>query len=231
MKELPAQRILFRAVLALVLTCLSDNQTALAQVDDSDAKQTNALLRRAYFQMLRGEFQQAVANHKLAVIADRDSVDARRHLGYSLLKLGNYKEALEQLHFLVAMAEPTTFDMCLYGEACLQSGQFSLAESWFGEALKCNSELVNARIGLAKAVAASKNKGATVDGEKKTIVDEVRLDSASEQAVSTVSASAASTGPQSQPLLSISVIPVKSKQLGNNQTHNAWDCYRGLQSK
>ncbi|MFA7336465.1 MAG: tetratricopeptide repeat protein [Candidatus Obscuribacterales bacterium] len=231
MKELPPQRIIVRAVLVACLTLLSTDKAALAEVDDSDSRQTNALLRTAYFQMLRGEFHLAAANHKLAVIADRDSVTARRHLGYSLLKLGNYKGALEQLHFLVVMTAPTAFDMCLYGEACLQTGQYSLAESWFGEALKSDSELINARIGLAKAIAAGKNKGTTLNVDQKPLIDEGHQDFASEQTVIQTVVSPPSIGAQSQPAISISAVSVKSKPLGNNQSHNAWDSFRGLQSK
>lgn len=231
MKELPTQRVISKAVLAALLILFSTNKVAFAEVDDSGNSQTNALLRTAYFQMLRGEFQLAAANHKLAVIADRDSVTARRHLGYSLLKLGNYKDALEQLHYLVVMTEPTAFDMCLYGEACLQSGQYSLSESWFGEALKSDSGLLSARIGLAKAIAAGKNKGTTLNAEQKPLIDEGHQDFASEQTINPISVSAASIGALSQPTISISAVSVKNRPLGNNQTHNAWESYRGLQSK
>ena len=235
MKELPAQKMLARAVLALMLSLLSVDKAALAEVDDSDNKQTNALLRTAYFQMLRGEFQLAAANHKLAVKADRDSVTARRHLGYSLLKLGNYKQALEQLHFLVAMAEPTAFDMCLYGEACLQTGQYRLAESWFAEALKSDSELVSARFGLAKAIEAGKNKVQIVNAEQNSPTVEERHDFVSGQTINpiseSISVSPASIGALSQPIIDITAVSVKTKPLGNNQTHNAWEGYKGLQSK
>lgn len=232
MKELPAKKVFSTAVLAACLTLLSTSEIALAEIDDSDSRQTNVLLRTAYFQMLKGEFQLAAANHKLAVIADRDSVAARRHLGYSLLKLGHYKEALEQLHYLVVMTEPTTFDMCLYGEACLQSGQYALAESWFAEALKSDSELENARIGLGKAVAAAKKKDHTVSGEQKFLVDESHQDFSREPSVDQALPSlVAAGGAQSQPKISFTAAPAKNKTLGNNQVHNAWESYKGLQSK
>jgi len=232
MTKLLNEKKLVKTVLALAIALLYTNNAAKAEVDPADCKQANALLRTAYLQMLRGEFQLAAVNHKRAVIADRDSVAARRHLGYSLLRLGNYKEALEQLHVLEILTEPTAFDMCLFGEAYFQSGQYKIAENWFCEALKSNSEFVNARIGLAKSLAAGKSNDVTANDEQKSPGVEVPKDFASAHNVRPLPVSASAViATHDQPVISVLVAPVKRKYLGNNQTHNAWESYRGLQSK
>lgn len=231
MGKLPTKKIMAMTAVVFAINVLCADNVALAEIDKTDGNQANALLRTAYLQMLRGEFQLATVNHKLAVIADRDSVTARRHLGYSLLRLGNYKEALAQLHSLEILTEPTAFDMCLFGEAYFQSGQYGIAEDCFCEALKSNSEFVNARIGLAKAIAAGKSKDVADNDEQKSLSVELPKDFASEQTVIQTFVSPPSIGSQEQPTISISAVSVKNKPVGNNQAHNAWESYRGLQSK
>lgn len=116
----------------------------------------STLLRKSYNQMVDGDFRDAVDTQVLAVKADRNSVNARRYLSYSLLKIGASDEAIEQLHHLLSMTRATPVDMCMCGEANLQAGRLEHAELWFKEALMKDPSMNSARVGLSNVAAKKK---------------------------------------------------------------------------
>lgn len=106
--------------------------------------------------MVASEFRDAIDTQIQAVKADKNNVDARRYLSYSLLQIGAYEEAMDQLNILLTMIKPTAVDMLLCGEACLQAGKLKQSEQWFKKALTANPGLNCARVGLANVAAAKK---------------------------------------------------------------------------
>ncbi len=166
----------FRA-LAFSIVLLSANfsatiqQASAAGVSSGLEAKPATLLKKSYEQMIDGEFREAVDTQILAVKADKNNINARRYLSYSLLKIGASDEAIEQLHNLLSMTKATPIDMLMCGEACLQAGWLRNAERWFKEALTADPQLVNARIGLANVVAARK-KAASPSKEVKAPLQE-----------------------------------------------------------
>lgn len=147
----------FPLVIALATVCTSSVQAIAAGSGSAelDAK-PGALLSKAYKQMADGDYREAVDTQVMAVKADRDSVNARRYLSYSLLKLGASDEAMGQLKHLLSMTRATPIDMCMCGEALLQSGYLSRAEKWFKEALSADPSMNSARLGLSSVAAKRK---------------------------------------------------------------------------
>lgn len=165
------------------------------------------LLRKAYMLMLQGHFQEAIRAQVLAVRSDRDSVLARRYLGYSLLKTGSPKEALEQLHLVVIMTAPTAFDCCAFGEACLETGHLHLAQAWFKNALRIEPDMVWAQVGLRRADWALKRYEAGLAGRSDAVEgNKMKV----------------------EPSPSGQEVP---RNFGNNQSRNAWDAWRGVEKK
>ncbi len=156
----------------VVLSILSTSaQSWAAGTSASSEGKPATLLRKSYAQMIEGEYRDAVDTQIQAVKADRDSINARRYLSYSLLKIGASDEAMQQLHNLLAMTKATPLDMCMCGEACLQSGRLGYAEAWFKEALAADPNMESARAGLkmvalAKAKPAVPAKDTTVQSEE-----------------------------------------------------------------
>lgn len=110
------------------------------------------LLQKAYGQMLKGQFQEAVLTCLDAVRADRDSVTARRYLAYALVQLKAPDEALQQMIMVSRMIRPTAFDLYTFGEAYLQSGNYAQAEDSFKGALGLDPNFLLAKGGLIKVM-------------------------------------------------------------------------------
>ncbi|HNB21015.1 MAG TPA: hypothetical protein PKZ32_01270 [Candidatus Melainabacteria bacterium] len=165
-------RMLTFSFLSLAIAFGADCQLALAADGDSNADGKPAsLLKKSYTQMVASEFRDAIDTQIQAVKADKNNVDARRYLSYSLLQIGACEEAMDQLNILLTMIKPTAVDMLLCGEACLQAGKLKQAEQWFKKALNANPRLNCARVGLAN-VAAAKKKIALSEEESVGISEE-----------------------------------------------------------
>lgn len=168
----------FRA-LAFSIVLLSANLSAPVQeasaagVSSGLEAKPATLLKKSYEQMIDGEFRDAVDTQILAVKADKNNINARRYLSYSLLKIGASDEAIEQLHNLLSMTKATPIDMLMCGEACLQAGQLRNAERWFKEAITADPQLANARIGLANVVAARKKAASPTKEVGASLAEEI----------------------------------------------------------
>lgn len=112
-----------------------------------------SLLQRAYHQLSSGEYSPAVKTLCGAVIADRDSLTARRYLAFALVQTGNPTGAIQQLQLVTRLVRPTAFDCYAYGEAYLHAGDYRLAEDSFKDALTLKPQLDAARGGLARTLA------------------------------------------------------------------------------
>jgi len=115
-----------------------------------------ALLNRAYDQMRKNSFANAVTLLNDAVRADANSIIARRYLAYALIRIARPAEALNQLVFLTNMLKPnapTTFDNFNLGEAYLSLRNYSAAEDAFKSVVALEPRNDAARGDLIKAYA------------------------------------------------------------------------------
>lgn len=115
-----------------------------------------ALLNRAYDQMRKNQFANAVKLLNDAVRADANSVIARRYLAYALIRIAKPADALNQLVFLTNMVKPnapTTFDNFNLGEAYLSLRNYSAAEDAFKSVVALEPRNDAARGDLIKAYA------------------------------------------------------------------------------
>ncbi len=115
-----------------------------------------ALLNKAYDQMRKNSFPNAVRLLNDAVRADANSVMARRYLAYALIRIARPGDALNQLVFLNNMLKPnapTTFDNFNLGEAYLSLRNFSAAEDAFKSVVALEPRNDAARGDLIKAYA------------------------------------------------------------------------------
>lgn len=115
-----------------------------------------ALLNRAYEQMRKNAFPNAVVLLNEAVRADANSVIARRYLAYALIRIARPGDALNQLVFLSSMLKPnapTTFDNFNLGEAYLSLRNYSAAEDAFKSVVALEPKNDAARGDLIKAYA------------------------------------------------------------------------------
>lgn len=229
---------------------------AAGVVSGADAKPAT-LLKKSYDQMVASEFREAIDTQILAVKADKNNIDARRYLSYSLLKIGAAEEAVEQLNILLTMTKATPVDMLMCGEACLQSGKLKQAEQWFKKALAADPQLTCAKVGLAN-VAAAKKKLVAAQEEANHQADEavaeepqttyqlgmaqaedgvvaytVRAAGAQEtQSYASETARQLRNAAANQQVASAQS-PVASpiQNLSNNQAINAWSGFRGIQKR
>jgi predicted Zn-dependent protease len=114
------------------------------------------LLNRAYDQMRKNSFPNAVLLLNDAVRADANSVIARRYLAYALIRVARPGDALNQLVFLSNMLKPnapTTFDNFNLGEAYLSLRNYSAAEDAFKSVVALEPKNDAARGDLIKAYA------------------------------------------------------------------------------
>jgi hypothetical protein len=86
----------FSLVMVSATFCATTFQASAAGVGNSASlgSKPTTLLRKSYNQMIEGDYRDAVDTQVLAVKADRDSINARRYLSYSLLKIGASDEAM-----------------------------------------------------------------------------------------------------------------------------------------
>jgi tetratricopeptide (TPR) repeat protein len=251
----------FRALafsIVLLSACFSataQEATAAGVSSGLEAKPA-ALLKKSYDQMIDGEFRDAVDTQILAVKADKNNINARRYLSYSLLKIGASDEAIEQLHNLLSMTKATPMDMLMCGEACLQAGRLKNAERWFKEAMTADPQLASARIGLANVVAARKKAASPaievtaplteesaeapkttyemgqVKPEEGTIAYSVNTAGNSDtQSYASETARMLRGTAAAQQLASAqhNAGPATNQNLGNNQVMNAWAGFKGIQ--
>ena len=92
---------------------------------------TENLLRKAYQQMLGGDFANATNTLSNLIRADRNNSAARRYLAYALLQRGQAKEALTQVNLV---RDPIAFDLFLKGVALRMMGKPAMAADSFQEA-------------------------------------------------------------------------------------------------
>jgi len=157
-------------------------------------------MRKAYSSMLDGQFQVAVKRELAILRTNKNNVAVRRYLGYSFLRLGMLSNAIEQLKIVRQHQKPTATDMCIYGEACLESGNYQLANQWFACALKEDSTCRWARNGLRLTQLLQTQSNQVPESK------EVKGGSASAPIVART---------------------FRVASVGNNQICNAWEAYRG----
>ncbi|MFN8550136.1 MAG: hypothetical protein U0103_01510 [Candidatus Obscuribacterales bacterium] len=115
-----------------------------------------ALLNRAYDQMRKNQFANAVQLLNEAVRADANSIVARRYLAYALIRIARPAEALNQLVLLTNMLKPnapTTFDNFNLGEAYLSLRNYTAAQDAFKAVVAVEPRNDAARGDLIKAYA------------------------------------------------------------------------------
>jgi tetratricopeptide (TPR) repeat protein len=107
-----------------------------AATPEGSTLSSHDLLTRAYEQICKGSFEDAVPTLCQVVRSDRNSPTARRYLAFVLLQKGQGKEALAQLDALNQL-QPTsaTFDILLRGVANDMVGQREKALGLFREAM------------------------------------------------------------------------------------------------
>lgn len=110
----------FSFVFISITLVAPQGQALAAGVASSNDAKPATLLKKSYDQMVASEFREAIDTQIQAVKADKNNIDARRYLSYSLLKIGAAEEAIEQLNILLTMTKATPVDMLMCGEACLQ---------------------------------------------------------------------------------------------------------------
>jgi len=205
-----SKQILKLLLLTTILSLTSFQAVCAAEIDlCANRQRSDALLRRAYEQMLDGQYAAAIKIQKEAVRSDRSNLNARRHLSYSLLHIGASSQAAEHLFVAVQGSEPNSIDMCLVGDSLLQSGEYILAARWFSAAAQLEPTLLCARFGLLKAEAGKLN------GQGK-----LRAAEPSGQ----ISAVILSSPPE------IVAVRLVNHVAGNNQSRNAWDSFKGLET-
>ncbi|MBX9951986.1 MAG: hypothetical protein K2Y39_22630 [Candidatus Obscuribacterales bacterium] len=165
----------FSFVFISITLVAPQGQALAAGVASSNDAKPATLLKKSYDQMVASEFREAIDTQIQAVKADKNNIDARRYLSYSLLKIGAAEEAIEQLNILLTMTKATPVDMLMCGEACLQAGKLKAAEQWFKKALVADPQLACAKVGLAN-VAAAKKRVATALEDANNSSDEALAD-------------------------------------------------------
>ncbi len=246
----------FSIVLLSTSFSATPQEASAAGVSSGLEAKPAALLKKSYDQMIDGEFRDAVDTQILAVKADKNNINARRYLSYSLLKIGASDEAIEQLHNLLSMTKATPIDMLMCGEACLQAGRLRLAERWFKEAMTADPQLASARIGLANVVAARKKAASPVKEVTAPLTDEIAdaakttfemgqvkpeegtiaysVNTAGNRetqsyASETARMLRAAAGTQQVASVQQNAGTATNQNLGNNQVTNAWAGFKGIQ--
>lgn len=115
------------------------------------------LLKKGYQQMQKGSYEPAVQTLIQAVQIDRNSVTARRYLGFALLQSGSNELAIQQLQLVQRMTRATPFDTYSLAQAYFQSGNFKLAEDAYRNAVDQNPNFDLARSGLIKTLISVNN--------------------------------------------------------------------------
>jgi tetratricopeptide (TPR) repeat protein len=192
---------------------------------------TFSLLKKAYFEMLNGEYLVSKSTQKQAFKGEKNSLFVLQYSGYALLEAGAYDESLKELHHLLFVNKPSSADMTLFGQACLKSGYLPLAEQWFRECLVDSPRNLSAIIGLKCTALALKRKA-----EKgKEAVARAELDGGSVKKVEIVSLSSGtalnsiSSGDSNRVSNSVLQETLKTRSFGNNEIRNAWENHRGIQ--
>jgi len=160
-----------------------------------------SLMRSAYDCMLNGKFSSAIKCEIQALRINRNNVMARRYLGYSFLRAGMLSSAIEQMKIVLQHDRPTLSDMCIYGEACLESRDYKSAQTWFECALKEDSTSKWARNGLR------------LTQNFQTVSEPIPASKDTKAVVALPPAVAQ---------------PIRILNVGNNQLCNAWDTYRRI---
>jgi hypothetical protein len=104
--------------------------------------------------MLNSDFHDAVSTQlQAAVKTNRNGVLVRQYLGYSL-QVGAPDGASEHLSLVLCMTTPNAIDLYLFGEGCLRSRNYDIAETAFKAALSLDPHITVAKGGLLKVMIA-----------------------------------------------------------------------------
>lgn len=230
-----------KAGLVLALLIFSNSNESVCGDGDGATGESNQeecnQLRIAYEEMLKGNFKESVEAELEALKANKNSIPARRYLGYSLLKLGLPEQAIKQLQIVRNQGKNSAVDMCIFGEACLRSKQWQSAEIWYKLALKADPHMESARVGLLE-IENLKTKETSETGETgERNGAELNLSDADSNLLRELSENPSQQGtPES--LSKNYLIPPNQllerqrlERFSNNQTCNAWEQYTGTRKR
>jgi hypothetical protein len=109
----------------------------------------------AYAYLSKGKVEEALSTMAAAVRKEPRSMLARRASAFIMLYSGNARESVDQMFVLAALPnyQPQSFDRCTLGDAYLQLGRPDNALIAYEDALKINSENVQAKSGELRSMA------------------------------------------------------------------------------
>jgi tetratricopeptide (TPR) repeat protein len=123
---------------------------------------SDALCRRGYVLMQSGSFKPAALALKNAIQMNPVDLNARRYLSYTLMQLGSYAEAEEQLFAIAKVSALTSADYYLSGSIHVRMGNTDQALKDYKSALQIEPDMPAAKAGIIELfVLASDFQGAT----------------------------------------------------------------------
>ncbi len=93
------------------------------------------LVQKAYAQIRKQQFDEAVPNLCMAIKLERNSVVARRYLSFALIQQGQMAEALQQLDLLDQLHNGIALDLFMKGVASEKLAEPTRAADWFRAAV------------------------------------------------------------------------------------------------
>ncbi|MBS1994244.1 MAG: hypothetical protein JSS83_27220 [Cyanobacteria bacterium SZAS LIN-3] len=122
-------------IISAALSPLAALPSMAAATPEAGTLTTHDLLVKAYEQICKSDFEQAMPTLCDLVRSDPNSPSARRYLAFVLLQEGHAKEALVQLEILNRLQEGVTFDILLRGVANDMVGKHEKALELFKETM------------------------------------------------------------------------------------------------
>lgn len=121
----------------------------------AESPEVVAAVHDAYAYLSKGKVEEALSTMAAAVRKEPRSMLARRASAFIMLYSGNARESVDQLFVLAALPnyQPQSFDRCTLGDAYLQLGRPDNALIAYEDALKINSENVQAKSGELRSMA------------------------------------------------------------------------------